>query len=435
MKSSRYVGLCAIVSAIACSSAETASDPDGGAATGGAATGGLSSGTGAVASGGDASGGSVSGTGAASASGGSTTGGVANSGGVSTGGGATGGAGTGGNATGGSSTGGSGTGGGGTNGPVTMGYILDLPNGTSDLDDLDYAVTDYVVHAFYTADGAGNVIQASGSDTNAYRTAGLVGKVHAAGKKILMSFGGANHTGPLKTVAASPALRATFVSNVVAKLNEWGYDGIDLDFEFPVGGSEPQQHLDLLSALYSAVKNNDANDVVVFGVSPGYYLNQYKWSQLGAVSDYAFYFCYDWDWPANGPMKNPGQTLAMFGGSPSIEASCRGALNYMLAQSYPASQIVVGLPFYANGGAHYANIPSNLKSLTPDANYMEVSDGNGGWWPTTKSIEMKMDAVLDGSKSVLTGSATVAGVGFWEWGYENPSAPDLSQAIKQKLGK
>jgi hypothetical protein len=28
---------------------------------------------------------------------------------------------------------------------------------------------------------------------------------------------------------------------------------------------------------------------------------------------------------------------------------------------------------------------------------------------------------------------TVAGVGFWEWGYEDPADPDLSQAIKNKI--
>lgn len=383
----------------ACSSSSSSGD-------GRSNTGGQTAGSGASSSGGEVGSGGTPGTGASAA-----TGGALGSGGAP------------------------GSGGGSQSGPLAMGYILDLPGGTADIDDIDFTAVDYVIHAFYTADGAGNVIEASGSSTDAYRNAGLVDEVHAAGRRIVMSLGGANHSGPLKQVAKSPALRSTFVNNVVAKINEWGYDGVDLDLEFPWGGSEPQEHLDLMSALYAAVKANDPSDLVMFGVSPGYLLHYYEWSQLGAVSDYAFYFCYDWDMPANGPMRNPGQTLQMADGGPTIEASCSGALNFIVSQGFAASQIIVGLPFYANGGAHYSAIPAALKSATPHADYMEVSDGNGGWWPTVASTEMKMDAVLDASKSVFDGGATAAGVGFWEWGYENPSSPDLSQAIKAKLGK
>ncbi len=333
-----------------------------------------------------------------------------------------------------SGTGATGTGGTAPTGPLSMGYILDLPGGPSALDSIDYTAADYVIHAFYTADGAGNVVQASGGHTDDYRTAGIVDKVHAKGRRIVMSLGGANHSDPLKAVAANPALRATFVANVVAKLNEWGYDGVDLDLEFPAGGNEPQEHYDLMSALYAAVKANDPNDIVMFGVSPGYYLNQYKWAQLGAVSDYAFYFCYDWRNPALGPMKNPGQMLNTSFGGPAIEASCSGALNFMLSQGYAASQIVVGLPFYATDWSNYAAAPDAAKNGAPDPNYMEVNVG-GVWWPNVAGTLMKMDAVLNAPTSVLTGGATVAGVGWWEWGYENPSSPDLSAAIKQKLGK
>jgi len=105
----------------------------------------------------------------------------------------------------------------------------------------------------------------------------------------------------------------------------------------------------------------------------------------------------------------------------------------MLAGGYPPAQIVVGLPLHANGGAHYSTIPDNLKSATPQAVYMEVSDGNGGWWPTASSTIMKVDAVLDPARSVLTGQATLGGVGYWEWGSENPAEPDLSQAIKTRV--
>jgi hypothetical protein len=323
----------------------------------------------------------------------------------------------------------------GITGPLTMGYILDLEQwgGTAALDLLDYSASDYVIHAFYTTDATGAVISVD-PIVDSYRTAGLVDKVHNAGKKIVMSLGGANHSYPLKVAAADPGLRATLVANVVAKINEWGYDGVDLDLEFPAGGNEPQDHLALMTDLYNAVKANDPSDLAMFGISPGYYIDQFLWSQLAAVSDYGFYFCYDWKNPANGPMKNPGNNFTALGGA-MFEASCSGAMNYMISQGYPADQIVVGLPFYANGGAHYSTIPADVKSAAPDANYMEAPGAAGAWWPNVASTEMKMDAVLDPAQSVLSSGATAAGVGWWEWGYEDPASPDLSAAIKAKLGK
>lgn len=336
--------------------------------------------------------------------------------------------------------GGAGTGTGGivgVSGPLSMGYILDLEQwgGTAALDLLDYTAADYVIHAFYTGNAVTGAVESVDPIVDAYRDAGLVTKVHAAGRKIVMSLGGAVDSYPLKQIAANPTLRATFVQNVVSKINEWGYDGVDLDLEFPAGGSEPDEHLALMTELHNAVKANNPAHLTMFGISPGYWIDQFRWASLGAVADYGFYFCYDWDLPANGPMKNPGVNFTALGGA-MFEASCSGAMNYMIAQGFPASQIIVGLPFYANGGAHYSAIPEPVKTVIPHADYMEAQDPSdlGAWWPNVASTEMKMDAVLSPASSVLTGGAVAAGVGWWEWGYENPASPDLSQAIKAKLG-
>jgi len=317
------------------------------------------------------------------------------------------------------------------NGAQVMGYILEMAvGGAAALDDLDYTAVDVVIHAFVNADANTAALEGVGSfDT--YRNAGLADKVHAANRKIVMSIGGANHSWGMKVIAADPVLTDTFADNVVDAINSWGYDGVDIDLEFPWGGEEPQQHLNLVRTVYERVKANDPDHLVLFGVSPGYLLTEYVWDELDEHSDYAVYFCYDWANPANGPMLNPGQTLQMFGGD-TIEASCKGALDYIVDHGYPADQIIVALPFYANGGAPWYSAPANADDTTPDPDYMEANVG-GGWWTTPTAMEMKVEAVLDPASSVLANSATVAGVGFWEWGYEDPADPELSQAIKDTV--
>ena len=77
--------------------------------------------------------------------------------------------------------------------------------------------------------------------------------------------------------------------------------------------------------------------------------------------------------------------------------------------------------------------PSGIDAIAPHPDYMEVN--SNGYWTTPTAMGMKIDAVLDPSSSVLTNSAVVAGIGWWQWGYEEPSEPALSAAIKQTLGK
>ena len=317
-------------------------------------------------------------------------------------------------------------------GPLSFGYIYNLQElgGTSVFSTMPYANVDVVVHAFVTADSAGNVVGVDHFDS--YRAAGLVDAVHAAGKKIVLSLGGAGSTWQMAELIGTPA-QATFVTNVANKIEEWGYDGVDFDFEFPGNNCTPAEFTDFLQKLKDAVKAKNPNHLVMFGISPGWWLQSYEWAALGSIADYGFYFCYDWKNPERGPMTKPGTSFNMQGGQ-AIEGSCRGALDYVLGAGFPANRMIVGLPFAANGGAPYRNASAAVKSGTPDPNSMEVSDGAGGWWPNVAGTTMKVNAVLDPAQSVLANGATVAGVGFWEWGEENAtSGADLSTAIRTRL--
>jgi hypothetical protein len=329
-------------------------------------------------------------------------------------------------------------------GPVLMGYILSLGDvgGTAAFDTIDFGAVDILSHAFATAsaDGA-SVIEASGSEFNAYRAAGLLTKARATNPniKVLMSLGGSNHSGPLMDVALSATKLPVFAQAAADTMSTWGYDGIDIDVEFP-GQMAPsgvvfdgKAFTAITKALYGTAKAKKSGAVVTFGVSPGYFIDQYEWAQLATCSDYAFYFCYTWNVPQNGPMTSTQKLTAM--GGHVIEESCRGAIQYMIGSGYPASKIIVGHIFASSGNVQWNRASATVHAdAAPDAASMEVLLG-GAWWDTPNALKMKMAAVLDPAKSVLSAKATVAGVGFWEWGYEDPASPDLSRAIKTEAAK
>lgn len=326
----------------------------------------------------------------------------------------------------------SGAGGGpGLTGPIVVGYVYELGNAATGVPALPLQNVDVVVHAFVTADGSGSVVGVDNFD--AHRSAGLVETTHAAGKKVVLSLGGAGSTWQMAEIIGTAA-QDTFIANVAARITEWGYDGVDFDFEFPGNNCTPAEFTDFLDRLKTAVKEGHPERLVMFGISPGWWLGSYEWSNLASIADYGFYFCYDWNNPERGPMTRPaGTPLWSMESGAQIEPSCRGAIDYITAQGFPVGQLIVGLPFAAANGSRYSTASDAVKTATPDQYTMEAFSG-GTYWTNAAAIGLKTRAVLDPAASVLSGGGVAAGVGFWEWGEENfSSGADLSTAMRQTV--
>ncbi|MGE4169665.1 MAG: glycosyl hydrolase family 18 protein [Candidatus Margulisiibacteriota bacterium] len=318
---------------------------------------------------------------------------------------------------------------------ITMGYVENLrTGGTSAISKLNYDSIDYIVHGFVRPEANGSLSETTNFAT--YRQAGLATTTHQHGKKIIMSIGGALDSTYFSTIAASTALRATFVGNVVTALQSWGYDGVDIDWEFPESESDKQNFTLLMQALYTAVKQANPNHVVMFGASPADKLAMVDWAQIKFYTDYAFYFGYDWKNPANGPLQKgplnnpPQQWIAPY--TEHIDASVSGALNYILSKGFPESKLIMGIPFYGSDNSSWSSIRSTYiaqkSQLSVDPFYAEVLINNV-WWNTPEAITVKMNKVLLPASSVLAGGKVIRGVGWWEFGHEDPDFADLSSAV------
>ena len=57
--------------------------------------------------------------------------------------------------------------------------------------------------------------------------------------KVLVSIGGWNAGNAiLNGVAASSTLRANLIASCISFFQQWGYDGIDIDWEYPVNSDK-----------------------------------------------------------------------------------------------------------------------------------------------------------------------------------------------------
>jgi chitinase len=167
----------------------------------------------------------------------------------------------------------------------------------------------------------------------------------------MLLFGGSGST--FSTVAADENLRNVLVGNLWTLIKENGYDGIDIDWEYPTGSGDRRSFFRLMSDLRATFPSPDyliSADVAPWGGS-GYNLKNVvplvdflnimtydcagPWTDDGQLNSPIF-----WDW------HDPEPWMCQPGGS------VEGATNIYL-RSAPPEKLNIGTPFY---GYFYRNV-------------------------------------------------------------------------------
>ena len=91
---------------------------------------------------------------------------------------------------------------------------------------------------------------------------------HKKGSWVILSICGVDgaYDTAFETISQSETLIDGFVNNVVSLINEYGFDGVDIDWEIP---SDGVLFTKLMSKLYTAVKTNNPNHLVTAAIGGG----------------------------------------------------------------------------------------------------------------------------------------------------------------------
>ena len=171
----------------------------------------------------------------------------------------------------------------------------------------------------------------------------LIEKCHGVGTKIYVSAGGYSGKDgkPLvkifEKIAANPNLREAYVDNVLKVVEQYGFDGIELDWEYPSNAtsSDYEKTVELLSEKLKPLGKGLSTALPGTGSKDG----KNVWEALGAVTDktiehfdFISLMCYDLK-------TDPNHSPIWFSNT---------TINYWKNfRNVPAEKLVLGMPLYA----------------------------------------------------------------------------------------
>lgn len=178
--------------------------------------------------------------------------------------------------------------------------------------------------------------------------------------KVLISVGGWNWSGRFSDMASTEVSRTKFADSCVDFISKYGLDGVDLDWEYPVGGGletnsksphDKENFTLLLKEIRQKLNAQELKDnkkylLTIAAGASNYYIENTEADIFHHYLDYINLMTYDihgpWDTYTdfNSPLYNNNDESYQY--KISIDTSVKAWLNTGL----PADKLVVGIPFY-----------------------------------------------------------------------------------------
>lgn len=330
---------------------------------------------------------------------------------------------------------------------VFVGYLYGAPR------HVNYRLYTHLCHAFVTADADGFLNQGRGVPSRELTT-----EAHQAGVKVLLSLGGWGWDEKFAAMTMKPEAEDRYVQAVLKMVADYGYDGIDLDWEYPDTAKEVvgferlsrrlRQGLDALG-----VKKGRPMFLTMAASSNRGTLRWLDRAFLVETMDWVNVMTYDFagDWTDYAGHHSP-----LFASSKQPEGHSRstaGILKYLLEErGLPASKLAVGLPLYGKGfavNAPYASTKGAPKRRLPQGEYFhlhKLKEEHGWtrlWDDETKNpwlISPQQDVVIgyDDAESATLKAEWAKKLGFrglFFWQVAGDRLPDGSNPVQEAARK
>ncbi|KAL1749252.1 glycoside hydrolase family 18 protein [Schizophyllum fasciatum] len=231
-------------------------------------------------------------------------------------------------------------------------YYPDWSTGTIAPENIDFSKYDLLFFAFATPNQNNGLNWDDGSQNTLTR---LVKAAHNAGTKVVLSVGGWGGSYWFSNAVSSKGNRSAFSSALSDAVNQFNLDGVDIDWEYPnsAGAGNPHDPSDAanLLTLLKDVRNKIGNDRTISAAVAHQPWIGDNGSPLRDVSAYAAVM--DWvgimNYDVSGASAHPGPNAPLgnlCGTSAHPEASAQAAVKQWTGAGFPASKLLLGVPYY-----------------------------------------------------------------------------------------
>lgn len=226
---------------------------------------------------------------------------------------------------------------------------------------IDFSAVNVVAHFSVVPRGDGTI---EIPNWGPFPDPGLISTAHAAGARVVLVVGGdhAASTTAFSSMAATSSTRALFIQNLMTLVNQQGYDGVDLDWEFPASSSDRANYTKLVAELRQALGTN--RTLSIAGPATDWFG---QWLDLPGLAPHVDWFgVMTYTFAASSWSSTSGHNSALYGGM-SLDASSA----YYQSRGVPKSKILLGIPHF---GERFDTATEPGQKLTSKS---------GGWMPYT----------------------------------------------------
>lgn len=198
-----------------------------------------------------------------------------------------------------------------------------MPSWAGDINTVQYSKLTHINYAFILPTATGELY---GND-NPSKLSSLVTKAHQNGVKVMISVGGWNdgNDSGFEQLAANSTYRNAFVNNIIGFVNQYGLDGVDIDWEYPDNGASANNYVTLMTQLSTEMHNRGKLlTAAVVGENGGSILNA-----VFNVVDFLNLMAYDYN--------NYDHSTYTY---------AQNSINYWRGRGLPKEKCVLGVPFY-----------------------------------------------------------------------------------------
>ncbi len=283
---------------------------------------------------------------------------------------------------------------------VFVGYVFGPTAG------IDYSLYTHLAHAFVTADADGRI--------NAKRTAPsreLTTEAHRAGVQVVLSLGGWGWDEQFAAIASHPEAEERYVAAVLKMVDDFDYDGIDFDWEYPDTKAEVVGFERMTRKFRAGVdaigkrKNRTMRITMALSSNQGT-IDWLATPFLVETMDWVNVMTYDYtgDWtnyaghqaPLYGSSKQPGNG----------KRSTAATLEYLLdVRQVPPDRLALGIPLYGRGFAvaePYASTKGIAKKPLP-GDYNKIVPLQAQGWTRLWDAETQTPWLIAPDKSAVIG--------------------------------